>query len=193
MHYRLRTLMIVLALGPPLLAVAWTNGDALQGDIEKVIPAGLRPESEARIRNQLKSNQTAHAFARAGAFIFYILTVYLLGSDLNNWRKGFSDYRNWTPPEGQWATVIASVLATISILIFFLTIPARPIIQRTDFASQRAYDNWLGDHTLENIKRRNDEAWERLSKAFEQWERKRNGAASTVPPKPEWPSTDSNP
>ena len=66
MRYSLRTLLILLAVLPPLLATVWTNGESLQKDIEKDIPKGLTPEAEGRIRSQLKNYWNTACFCSRG-------------------------------------------------------------------------------------------------------------------------------
>jgi hypothetical protein len=43
MRYRLRTLLIVLALGPPAIAVVWFGVFWLNGRVARLILLGIRP------------------------------------------------------------------------------------------------------------------------------------------------------
>jgi hypothetical protein len=125
MQFRLRTLMIALTVGPPVLATAWTNREyflGIQPETSKFyIPAGLNPTAEARLRQKLKLVKTLHSISGAGAVVFYPLAVILQWAALSKWR-------NWTrpPKESRWTWVAfaAAMLLGTFCLTFVLTHPS---------------------------------------------------------------------
>src|SRR4029079_17260501 len=104
MQFRLRTLMIALTIGPPVLATAWMNREYFlenrPGATTFYIPAGLNPTAEAKLRQQLKLVKSLHSFSGAGAIVLYPVAVILQWAALSKWR-------NWKrpPKESRWTWI----------------------------------------------------------------------------------------
>src|SRR6478735_6305832 len=145
MQFRLRTLMIVLAIGPPLLAIAWTNREYLQSsryDPAIYIPRDLTPGADATARKQLASVRTLHFVAGAGAVVLFPVAIMLQWAVLSRWR-------NWRQPPKQtplaWAAFAAALLAGTFVLVFFLTIVGPLWFSVEDFTSPDQYHSWKND------------------------------------------------
>jgi hypothetical protein len=125
MQFHLRTLMIFLTFGPPVLATAWVNREYLlenqPGTTTFYIPAGLNPTAEAKLRQRLKLVKTLHSISGAGAVVFYPAAVLLQWAALSKWR-------NWTrpPKESRWTWIAfaAAMLLGTCCLMFVLTHPS---------------------------------------------------------------------
>jgi hypothetical protein len=142
MQYRLRTLLVILAIGPPILAVAWERRIQVLTnpfDVSFYIPDGLTPAAKARIRNRFAATNIMHSIAGYGALILYPTAVLLQG-------KVFSEWRNWRYPPEQTrlarASLIAALLLGTCVVTFFLTLPMRPQLHWTDFKSLQHFQEW---------------------------------------------------
>lgn len=125
MQFRLRTLMIALTIGPPVLATAWTNREFLLGvqtETSKFyIPAGLNPTAEAKLRQKLKLVKTLHSISGAAAVVFYPAAFLLQWAALRNWR----DWKR-PPKETRWTWIAfaAAMLLGVCCLMFVMTHPS---------------------------------------------------------------------
>jgi|SRR5262245_37227068 len=133
MQYRLRTLMIVLALGPPILATAWTNREYLvdreylveylvenRPDTGFYVPAGSAAV-EGYWRDRLAPIQALHSISGVGAVLLYPVAVMLQWAVFRRWR-------DWRQPPKQsalfWVAFGAALLVGTFFLVFFLTLPS---------------------------------------------------------------------
>jgi amino acid transporter len=123
MHYSLRTLLILLALGPPLLATAWTNREYLaenRPDMGFYVPAE-NATVEGFWRKRLAPVQALHSLSGAGMVVLYPVAVMLQWAVFRRWR-------DWRQPPKQsplfWAAFAAALLVGIFFLVFFLTLPS---------------------------------------------------------------------
>jgi hypothetical protein len=123
MRFRLLTLVIATAIGPPLLATAWATRESLlsaHSRAEVYIPASASPRMEAKLRAQAARRQEWHSLAGAGAVVSYPVAVILLASVLRTMRHW------WEPPTKTpraWAAVAVSALAATFVLVYFMTFP----------------------------------------------------------------------
>jgi hypothetical protein len=122
-QFSLRTLLILLAVGPPLLATAWTHREALlaiQRPAEVYIPRHASATTAANLRIRAAQRQLLHYYAGACAVVFYPVAVILLASVLRT-------MRHWRRPPKKtpitWAALGASTLAACFVLLFYLTFP----------------------------------------------------------------------
>src|SRR5687768_1304542 len=122
MRYRLRTLLIVMAFGPPLLATAWTNREYLlenRPDTGFYVPAD-RAKVEVYWRKRLAPVQALHSISGVGAAVIYPVTVLLQWAVFRRWR-------DWRQPPKQsplfWVAFAAALLMGIFFFVFFLTLP----------------------------------------------------------------------
>jgi hypothetical protein len=102
LRYQLRTLMILLAVGPPLLAVIWNR---------ELLLAPKPPGTEL---------EALHNLAGRIACVSYPVAVILLGTMLRTMRHW------WQPPKKTpltWAALAAAGLAASFVLVYFLTFP----------------------------------------------------------------------
>ena len=125
MQFRLRTLMIALTIGPPILAILWANWEYLAknrpGTSGFYIPANLNPLAEANLRRRLKLVRTLHSASGAATIVFYPAAVILQWIALRNWR-------NWRNPPKEtkltWIAFAAAMLLGASCLLFIYTHPS---------------------------------------------------------------------
>ena len=143
LRYKLRTLLIVLALGPPVLAVAWERRIQILNnpfDISFYIPETLTTVAKTRIRQQFAITNAIHSIAGFSTLLLYPTAVFLQA-------KVFSEWRDWRSPPRQtpfvWASVVAALLVGTCVVVFFLTLPMRPRLYATDFISPQLYLDWL--------------------------------------------------
>lgn len=142
MRYRLLTLLILMAVMPPVLATAWINRDYLLGrrsDLVNYIPAGLTRGSEAKARRQLASVRTLNYISGIAAMVLYPVVVLLQWKVLSKWR-------DWTRPPKQtplaWVGLGVALLLAIFALTFFLTLAVPLRFDALDFTSPHEYERW---------------------------------------------------
>jgi len=143
MRYRLRTLLIILAIGPPILAIAWERRTQIISnpfDVSFYIPDGLTPAAKARIRNRFAMTNILHSLAGYCALILYPTAVLFQAKVLTKWR-------NWRHPPEQtplaWVSLIAAILLGTCVVTFVLTLPMRPQLHSADFKSPQQFQEWL--------------------------------------------------
>ena len=101
-RYKLRTLLIRLAVGPPLLAIIWNR---------ELLLASQPPETQREV---------LHNLAGRIAIVSYPVAVLLLASVFRTMRHW------WQPPKKTpltWAAIAVSALAASCVLMYFLTFP----------------------------------------------------------------------
>ena len=139
-QYSLRSLMILLAVGPPLLGVGWSHRDVWMQSWDKFAAPATPPRASSAQRrpkftNTAKLGRSSveanreqaeiaagelHSLAFAGMVVFYPLTVLLLGS-------AFCSPRSWRRSSKAtpliWSAIMTSAALAAAFVAFLATIP----------------------------------------------------------------------
>jgi hypothetical protein len=150
MRYSLRTLVILMAIGPPILATVWTNRALFQQVFDE--PAASppkrvsspqsfrRPPRQAAARTTRRTPQRTaetdalaydelHFLSGACALVLYPLAVLLIGHTFLK-SKDWSRPPRWT--DSLRAAIVISILAALACLTYFLSDPAQAAYRSVD-------------------------------------------------------------
>jgi hypothetical protein len=114
MRFHLRTLMILLAFGPPILAYAWTNQESMGSGFHA--PSYRNPKAVER----LERVRTVHVISGVCAILLYPLAVLMQFEVFMRWRD-WRELPERTPMS--WAAMLVALLAFMSCAVFFFTFP----------------------------------------------------------------------
>ena len=154
-QFSLRSLLILLAVGPPVLATAWTHRDSLLQTLDRALapvpPLAANPSrrqplprqqyrqaTQRPVRNPLGSpdqqtseqKEVLHFLSGVSAAVLYPLAVVLTAGvfwTASSWRR---------PPKKTpllWAAMLASLSATAAFLMFVLTHPRQESASEAPF------------------------------------------------------------